>query len=40
MNARDAAFLGIGALVSPLAYHFACRFSGKHWLSVQLKESL
>lgn len=30
--------LSLGALVTPLAYHLACRYTHRHWLAVQMKE--
>lgn len=38
MTNREAAFLGLGALSFPIAYHFALRWSGRHFLSIATKE--
>ena len=38
MKPRDALFLSLGALSFPLGYHLACRYSGRHFLSVVSKE--
>lgn len=39
MTTRDAAWLTLGALASPLAQILASRYSGRHWLDTLTKEN-
>ena len=39
MRPRDVAFLGIGALVTPLAQILAARYAGRHFLAIVEKEN-
>lgn len=39
MTPREAAFLALGALVSPLAQILAARYAGRHFLDITAKEN-